>query len=259
MKRSILWLLTAVAIQGLSACASPGAAPSEQASSQSAGVSTTDLTAYHWQLEQAADAKNRPVQLTFSDQRLAVQGLCNNLSAGYTTDGPKMTVQQAVGTLRMCNDPALMQREQEIGSRLEKISSWRIATSPQPEHGPVLTLGFTDGDQWVLNGKPTSETKYGSAGETVFLEIAPQRVACSDPLIPNKQCLKVRTVQYSEAGLKGNLGQWQNFYDEIEGYTHEAGVRNILRVKRYTRTNPPADASRYAYVLDMTIESEQMR
>src|SRR5690606_16927681 len=149
-------------------------------------------------------------------------------------DGSKMTVQQAVGTLRLCNDPALMQREQEVGSRLEKITSWNIAgtTSPQPDRSPVLTLGFKDGDQWVLNGKPTNETKYGSSGETVFLEIAPQQVACSHPLIPNKQCLKVRTIEYSAAGLKGKLGQWQNFYDEIEGYTHEPGTRNILRVKR---------------------------
>jgi heat shock protein HslJ len=261
MKRSIFWLLTAVALQGLSACATPGAAPSEKTSAQNAAVSTADLTAYHWQLEQAAYPRSKPVQLTFSDQRLAVQGLCNMLSAGYATDGPKMTVQQAISTQRMCNDPALMKREQEIGSRLEKISSWSIAaaTSQQPEHSPVLTLGFKDGDQWVLNGKPTNETKYGSSGETVFLEVGPQRVACSHPLIPNKQCLKVRPVEYNAAGLKGKLGQWQNFYDDIEGYTHEAGIRNILRVKRYTRANPPADASRYAYVLDMTVESERVR
>lgn len=261
MKRSIFWLFTAIALQGLAACANQGAAPAAKTSGQSPDVSVNELTAYHWQLAQTPPTKNQTVQLTFSNQRLAVQGLCNMLSAGYTVDGSKMTVQHAISTQKMCNDPALMKYEQEVGSRLEKITSWNLAStvSQKPEHTPVLTLGFNDGTQWVLNGKPTNETKYGSAGETVFLEVQPQLVPCSDPLIPNKQCLKVRTVQYTAAGLKGKLGPWQNFYDNIEGYKHEAGIRNILRVKRYTRANPPADASRYAYVLDMTVESEKMQ
>ncbi|HYM87381.1 MAG TPA: DUF4377 domain-containing protein, partial [Pseudoxanthomonas sp.] len=42
----------------------------------------------------------------------------------------------------------------------------------------------------------------------------------------------------------------------IEGYTHEAGIRNVLRVKRYTIKHPPADGSSLVYVLDMVVESE---
>ena len=34
------------------------------------------------------------------------------------------------------------------------------------------------------------------------------------------------------------------------------GVRNVLRVQRYTRKDVPADASKYAYVLDMVVESD---
>ena len=30
----------------------------------------------------------------------------------------------------------------------------------------------------------------------------------------------------------------------------------MLRVKRFERSNPPADASRYVYVLDLVVESE---
>ena len=41
----------------------------------------------------------------------------------------------------------------------------------------------------------------------------------------------------------------------IEGYTHEDGVRNVVRVKRYEVKNPPADAPSQAYVLDMVVES----
>ena len=70
------------------------------------------------------------------------------------------------------------------------------------------------------------------------------------------QCLKVRSVQYDSRGLKTEVGPWQLFYTEIEGYRHEPGVRNVLRVQRYERKQVPADASRYVYVLDMVVESE---
>jgi hypothetical protein len=33
----------------------------------------------------------------------------------------------------------------------------------------------------------------------------------------------------------------------------------VLRLKRYTRSPVPADASKYLYVLDMTVESERVR
>ena len=58
------------------------------------------------------------------------------------------------------------------------------------------------------------------------------------------------------SGIKQRVDQWQLFYDEIENYQHQAGVRNVLRLKRYTRQQAPADASRYVYVLDMVVESE---
>jgi hypothetical protein len=57
------------------------------------------------------------------------------------------------------------------------------------------------------------------------------------------QCLKVRSVQYDSRGLKTEVGPWQLFYTEIEGYRHEPGVRNVLRVQRYERKQVPADAS----------------
>ena len=51
------------------------------------------------------------------------------------------------------------------------------------------------------------------------------------------------------------MARSRNFYGDIEGYAHEAGIRNVLRVKRYTIKNPPADGSSLAYVLDMVVES----
>ena len=122
------------------------------------------------------------------------------------------------------------------------------------------TLRFDDGGMLAFEGAPTPATRYGGEGETVFLEIAPERVACSHPLIPDKQCLQVREIRYDDKGLKvGTPGAFEHFYDSIEGYTHEPGIRNVLRVDRYTVKNPPADASPQAYVLDMVVESESVK
>ena len=110
-----------------------------------------------------------------------------------------------------------------------------------------------------FEGAPTAATRFGGPAERVFLEVGPETRPCSHPLIPDKQCLQVREVRFDENGLRvGEPGEWQNFFDEIEGYTHQPGVRNVLRIDRYTRANVPADASRYAYVLDMVVESEQV-
>jgi hypothetical protein len=66
-------------------------------------------------------------------------------------------------------------------------------------------------------------------------------------------------MQYSSQGIKQSAGEWQNYYGSIEGYTHQDGVRNVLRIKRFTRDQAPADASKHIDVLDMTVESEIVR
>lgn len=47
------------------------------------------------------------------------------------------------------------------------------------------------------------------------------------------------------------------FYDDIEGFEHEAGYRYRLRLERYDRWQgqaPPADASKYGYRLIEVVE-----
>jgi hypothetical protein len=73
------------------------------------------------------------------------------------------------------------------------------------------------------------------------------------------QCLQVRSLEFNAQGLKQNVGPWENFFDTIQGFEHRAGERNVLRLKRFTNPNPPADASRYVYVLDMVVETEVQR
>ena len=220
------------------------------------------LTANHWVLDNATDSAgkridalfvraDKPVTLNFIDGRLAVDNTCNRMGGGYTVAGSTLTVSPMASTMMACADQTLMALDQAVGSRLEgtlKIEQLDAAT---------LKLSTAAGDVLTLRGEPTAETRYGGPGATVFLEVNAQTKPCSHPLIPDKQCLQVREVHYDDKGLEqGQRGAFENFYDGIEGYTHEAGVRNVLRVKRYAVKNPPADASSQAYVLDMVVGSK---
>jgi hypothetical protein len=74
------------------------------------------------------------------------------------------------------------------------------------------------------------------------------------------QCLQVRDRSFDEHGLpSGTPGEWHPLNQDIEGYTHEPGIRNVLRVKRFTIQNPPANSPSSAYVLDMVVESEKVK
>ncbi|WP_159918213.1 META and DUF4377 domain-containing protein [Pantoea sp. 18069] len=263
---------------GLAACAT------SQTVTPDTGADAATLEAYHWQLREVRNSQGQPqagwtlppapaaaaqapaaartVLLNFAQNQVSVGRLCNALGASYSLQGNALHIGPVRGTLMACPDSAAMALEQQVGQRLPQASQWRIAASPAnagAPAAPVLTLVFADGGQWVLDGAPTDATRYGSAGERMFLEVAPQRVACSHPLIPNYQCLQVRKIEYDGQGLKTRVGSWENWYGDIQGYTHQPGVRNVLRIQRYPVANPPADAPAFAYVLDMTVESEIVR
>lgn len=230
------------------------------------------LQSHHWQLQQALNAQGsadigqwqlpatasspaRTVGLRFSkDQIVSVDRMCNLISGGYRTQGDQMHVERMTSTMMACGNADLMQLEKNVARQLPSVSNWKITNNASP----LLELRFKNGTTWQLEGKPTHETLYGRS-EQIFLEVAPQKVTCSHPLIPNAQCLQVRELKYNEQGIKQSMGTWQNYYGTIEGYTHQAGVRNVLRIKRFTREHVPADASKYVDVLDMAVESEIVR
>src|SRR5690606_9600260 len=92
---------------------------------------------------------------------------------------------------------------------------------------PRLHLVSASGERSSWVGEASAQTRYGGPGERVFLEVAPQRVACSHPMMPDHRCLRVREIRYDENGIKQSPpGDWQLLYEDIEGYTHEPGVRN---------------------------------
>ena len=237
----------------------PPAAPVAPAAPELAA----ELPRFHWRLQEAnaADGSriealfaraDKPVQLDFDKGRLAVSNTCNRMGGSYALAAGTLTVGRMASTMMACTDAKLMALDGEVGKRLEGALSLALAAGDAPS----LTLGNAVGDTLVFAGTPTPDTRYGGPGERIFLEIAAQTKPCSHPLMPDMQCLQTREITYDDKSLKvGTPGAFGNFYDAIEGYTHEPGVRNVLRLQRYTRKDVPADASKYAYVLDMVVES----
>lgn len=258
MKRLLVPMLPLL----LAACTDP---PQEPASPPptAAAIDAQTLAAYRWQLSEARDAQGKridalfaradqPLTLEFQPGRIGVGNSCNRIGGAYRIEGDKLAIDRLASTMMACADPALAALDQAIGQRLEGQLPASVQRAPEK-----LTLTTTGGDTLVFDGVPTPETRYGGPGERAFLEVAARTKPCSHPLIPDKQCLQVREVFYDDKGLKaGTPGEFRNFYDGIEGYAHEPGVRNVLRVKRFKRDPAPADASSVVYVLDMVVESE---
>lgn len=187
--------------------------------------------------------------------QITVQGLCNMVGASYTAQDTNLVVGNAISTKRACMNADLMRLEQRVGTHLPQLRRYQLT----PGSTPTLELFFADGSRWEFHGTPTPETRYGGAPEQIFLEVAPTRMACSHGVMQGAECLRVREIHYAANGVKQSVGPWQAFYGDIQGYTHEAGMRNVLRVNRFKRPHPPADASAYAYVLDMMVETERVQ
>ncbi|MEG0677444.1 MAG: META and DUF4377 domain-containing protein [Comamonas sp.] len=268
MKFRWTWCLPLIASLTLAACGTTDGGGARPTGPSGPAGDAQSLTAYHWQLKQAytpagtedqswfitSSSGKGQLQLDFVDQRVVVKNLCNVMSAGYSIEGQRINLTRTMSTLMACNDNQLMMLEQKVGRILPTAKQWAVQLG-QGQEAPRLTLQFIDGTKWQLDGKPTAQTQHGSAPERIFLEVASQRTSCNHPLIKDFQCLKVREIRYGDNGVKTHTGPWENFYSEIEGYKHEPGVSNVLRINRFKRQNVPADASSYVYVLDMVVSS----
>ena len=214
----------------LAACGSnPQGAPVTPPSSATDPAHT--LQAYDWDLAAAYDGRGqaapewqlagRPAaRLHFEKDGLSVQNLCNRLGAGYALDGQRLTVNRPMSTLRACADRELMGLEHRVAAQLPQAQRHELHSGSGAQT-PRLVLHFADGSRWELAGSPTPATRYGSAGERIFLEVAPKRVACNHPLMPNAQCLRVRDVHYADNGVKQGVGEWRTFQGKIDVYQHE--------------------------------------
>ena len=225
----------------------------------------SSLPRQQWRLSTATDATGQPInallvrtdkplQLQFERSgNVAIDNACNTITGPFRLAGQTINLGPYAATRKACADPKLAALDAEVGARLQGDFAYRMVFGASP----ALELKSARGDVLVFTGSESAEARFGGPGERVFLEVAADAKPCSHPLIPDKQCLQVRELTYDEKGLKvGTPGAFGNFYDQIEGYTHVPGVRNVLRLQRYTRKNVPADASKYAYVLDIVVESE---
>jgi heat shock protein HslJ len=248
----------------LSACAgAPGnedAAKPTPATPSTAGIS---LEAYHWDLVSAADRSGqaiaalqpvtgKPLRLDFAGSNVGVSGGCNRISGRFTHSGNALSVGPLRQTQMACADGRLMELDAAIAERLQGT----LQANTRAGETPRLELIAANGDTLVFTGSPTPQTRYGREGTIVFFEVAAQRQPCSHPLSPDMQCLQVRERTYADDGMLASQGEWQPLYQEIDGYTHTPGTRNVLRLKKFDVKNPPADASSVVYVLDMVVESE---
>jgi heat shock protein HslJ len=213
----------------------------------------------------ATSGQRKPVRLQFQGTQVSVHNLCNVMNAGYMlSEGGRIEIGRSMATMRACADQGLMALEQRLGGQLSQAQRYEMRRNDSPGRASdQLVLHFADGSRWLLDGQPTPATRYGSAGERVFLEVAPERVACNHPLMPRDTlCLRVRDIRYDERGIKQTVGDWRILQGGIEGYEHQPGMRNVLRLQRYSLMRNgqlPADGPSHALVLDMVVESERVR
>lgn len=282
MKYRLLWLPLALAAcsQSPSSGPSPSASTATPAPSPPAATSapapgktmasndSAELGQYIWQLSDATDSAgkridalfarlDKPVELRFNANRLNIANSCNSMNARFSVANGRMQLDPMMTTMMACPDPALAALDGALGERIRGSVKYTLNTQGS---APQLQLVTDGGDTLTFTGKSTPETRYGGPGETAFLEISAQTVPCNNPVMPDKQCLQVRERHYDEHGIQtGTPSEWKPLNQDIEGYAHEPGVRNVLRVKRYALKNPPADAPNTAYVLDMIVETEKVQ
>lgn len=221
------------------------------------------LENHRWTLVSATDSENRridilfpvadrPFVFNFSGAALNAKGSCNTLRGSYQIDAAgQLNVGRMAATMMAC-EPELMKAD----TALAMLLAQPLRIDPVEDGEPQLRLITAANETLLLRGKPTPEALYGP-GTIMFLEVAAERVPCSHPLHPETMCLQVRERVFDEQGLMvGAPGAWRPLYENIEGYQHTPGQRNVLRVKRFQRQAAPADASSTVYVLDLIVESE---
>jgi heat shock protein HslJ len=220
------------------------------------------LESHRWTLAATTDASGQPIAglpvagraivFSFADGRLAFEGGCNRSFGGYSIEADgRLKVGRMASTMMAC-EPAAM----KIDATLSDLLAAPVRIELSPGATPLLRLVTPAQATLVFSGQMTPEARYG-APTRVFLEVAAQTVPCTNPLDGKTVCLQAREIRFDAQGLKvGAPGAWQPFHDAIEGYRHQPGVRNVLRLKRFDRGTSAAGAARYLYVLDLVVESE---
>jgi len=257
--------------EGRVALLQPGAAPSwpqpaqrvlHLVAAKPAAEVLRTLESHRWTLASATGGQGqpiaglpagagRPVVFGFAEGRVNIEGGCNRTFGGYQVDGDNRLVLGRMASTMMACEPAAMKVDSTLSELLAAPAKIELA----PGAEPVLRLVTAANATLSLVGRMTPEARYGPPTR-IFLEVAAQTVACTNPRNGSRTCLQVRERRFDAQGLVvGTPGAWEPFYDPIEGYTHQPGVRNVLRLKRFER-GTSAGGSPFVYVLDLVVESE---
>ena len=212
------------------------------------------LAAHTWSYQ--PENSQKPIVLSFNPQGIYIDTGCNGAFGAVDIKGNtlSLTPSNLASTMKLCSPDLMAQEKFAVGLFAQPVQISIDQTKPTQ---PVMTLKTAKGQSYQFIGTQTPETKYQSQAETIFLEVSPELKDCTG-MVPQK-CLQVREIKYSDQGLKTSVGEWELFYDKIEGYEHNPNLRTVLRLKRFTIARPAADQSKYAYVHDMTIEQEIIR
>ncbi len=221
------------------------------------------LEDHRWTLASATGAGNqridvlfpsaeRPFVFGFAGGRLNVDGGCNGLRGGYQVSGEgQLSVGRLAATMMACEAPLMA-----ADAAMSKLLAAPLELVLVQGQEPTLAMLAGSGEVLLLTGQKTPEARYGPAS-TIFLEIGPQRLPCGDPASADGLCLQAREISFDEQGLRvGTPGEFQSFAAPIEGYTHIAGTRNVLRVKRFQAGGAEGSAAAAVYVLDLMVESQ---
>jgi hypothetical protein len=105
----------------------------------------------------------------------------------------------------------------------------------------VLIAGFIGAIMAACGTAKVAESK------TMYVSATTQ--PCSAGVM-EKECLQVKWDK--------NQASWENFYNEIEGFTYETGNEYELLVKESKVANPPADASSLKYTLTKIVSKNKV-
>ena len=114
---------------------------------------------------------------------------------------------------------------------------------------PLLVAGFLlaaacdPSRSTDLGTEPTPGMPPVEALTQQTLYVAPYTRGCTGEV--QMQCLQVR---------ENPSGEWQNFYDHIEGFSYQRGYAYELRVGWREVPNPPADLSSREYWLIRVVQ-----
>ncbi len=220
------------------------------------------LEDHRWTLTAATDAGNqplaslfpaadRPFVFGFAGSRLTVDGGCNGLRGSFQLGADDVLTPGRLASTMMACEPPLMAAETALAGVLATPLELALVQGPEP----TLAMLAESGETLLLTGRLTPEARYGPA-TTVFLEVGPQRLPCDHSPSGDGLCLQAREIAFDEQGLRaGTPGAFRPFPATIDGFTHQPGTRNVLRVKRFQPGGTQGDPANAVFVLDLTVES----